>query len=71
MEIKRQKQIELMILQFAAMAVDLRGKLTPREVSKVSNLNRALDACESLFEELGWGPEQERVRSKADSNLMG
>lgn len=71
MAIQREKQVELMILRLAAAAVDIRGQLTPREISKNSNLARALDACEALFEELGWGPEQVNGAGKADYSVMG
>jgi hypothetical protein len=71
MAIHREKQIELMILRLAAAAVDIRGQLTPREISKKSNLTRALDACEALFDELGWGPEQANGSSKANYNFLG
>lgn len=46
---------ELMMLRLAAMAVDLRGQLTPAEFSKAPSLVFVLDACDLLFKELGWG----------------
>jgi hypothetical protein len=56
------------MLQLAAAAADLRRQLTPQELAKAPRLVAVLDACDALFEELGWGnpsapPEQgdERV----------
>jgi hypothetical protein len=55
--------MELKMLQLAASAADLRRQLTPEELANVPRLAAALDACDALFEELGWGnpaapPEQ-------------
>ena len=55
--------IELKMLQLAASAADLRRQLTPQDLAKAPCLAAALDACDALFEELGWGnpsapPEQ-------------
>jgi hypothetical protein len=46
---------ELTILRLAAIAVDLRGQLTPERLAKAPSLISVLDACARVFEELGWG----------------
>jgi hypothetical protein len=46
---------ELKVLQLAASAADLRRQVTARELAKAPRLAAALDACDALFEELGWG----------------
>jgi hypothetical protein len=46
---------ELKMLQLAACAADLRRQLTARELARAPRLAAALDACDALFEELGWG----------------
>jgi hypothetical protein len=46
---------ELTILRLAAIAVDLRGQLTPERMAKAPSLITVLDACDRVFEELGWG----------------
>jgi hypothetical protein len=48
-------EIELKILRLAADAADLRRQLNPRELARAPRLAAALDACDALFEELGWG----------------
>jgi hypothetical protein len=59
--------VELSMLRLAAIAIDLRGQLTPHERAKAPSLKAVLDACDALFEELGWGrpaaslPEAERA----------
>ncbi|HVZ51700.1 MAG TPA: hypothetical protein VG986_07025 [Pseudolabrys sp.] len=40
---------ERVLLRFAAIAIDVRGMLSPLEVSKVSALDRALLAIDALF----------------------
>jgi hypothetical protein len=47
--------MELKMLRLAADAADLRRQLTPSYLARVPRLAAALDACEALFEELGWG----------------
>jgi hypothetical protein len=47
--------MELKMLRLAADAADLRRLLTSKDLARVPRLARALDACEALFEELGWG----------------
>lgn len=49
------KFVELNILRLAALAVDLRGQLTPRAATRTPSLVTVLDACDLLFEEMGWG----------------
>jgi len=46
---------ELTILRLAAIAVDLRGQLTPERMAKAPSLITVLDACDRVFDELGWG----------------
>ena len=46
---------ELTVLRLAAIAVDLRGQLTPERMAKAPSLITVLDACDRVFEELGWG----------------
>ncbi len=43
------------MLRLAAIAVDLRGQITPHEKARAPSLVAVLDACDALFEELGWG----------------
>lgn len=47
--------LELQALRLAAVAVDLRGRLAPCEIARIPQLVKALDACDALFEDLGWG----------------
>jgi hypothetical protein len=47
--------MELKMLRLAAAAADLRRQLTPSYLARAPRLAAALDACEALFEELGWG----------------
>jgi hypothetical protein len=61
MDMSKSKQVpasdltELTILRLAAIAVDLRGQLTPERMAKAPSLITVLDACDRVFEELGWG----------------
>jgi hypothetical protein len=48
-------EMELKMLQLAASAADLRRQLSAEELAKAPRLVAALDACDALFEELGWG----------------
>jgi hypothetical protein len=50
-------EMELRVLRLAADAADIRRDLTP-EQAKCPNLTAALDACEALFDALGWGDNQ-------------
>jgi hypothetical protein len=62
--------MELKMLQLAAFAADLRRQLTPEELAKTPRLVAVLDACDALFEELGWGnpsaPPQQGDESVTD-----
>jgi len=49
--------MELKMLRLAADAADLRREVTPQQLAKWARLAAALDACEALFEELGWGDQ--------------
>jgi hypothetical protein len=59
--------VELSMLRLGAIVIDLRGQLTPHERARAPSLAAVLDACDALFEELGWGrpaaslPEAERA----------
>ena len=50
-------EMELRVLRLAADAADIRRDLTA-EQAKCRNLTAALDACEALFDALGWGDDQ-------------
>jgi hypothetical protein len=54
-EIPASDLTELTILRLAAIAVDLRVQLTPERLAKAPSLITVLDACDRVFEELGWG----------------
>jgi hypothetical protein len=47
--------MELKMLRLAADAADLRREVPPQQLAQWARLAAALDACEALFEELGWG----------------
>lgn len=47
--------VELTMLRLAALAIDLRGQLTPQDAAKAPSIIKILDACDVLLEELGWG----------------
>jgi hypothetical protein len=47
--------IELRVLRLAADAADIRRDLGPHELAKSAQLATALEACEALFEAMGWG----------------
>jgi hypothetical protein len=49
--------MELRVLRLAAAAADIRREMTPQEIAKCVRLAEALNACEALFEALGWGDE--------------
>ena len=51
--------MELKMLRLAADAADLRRLLTPQDLTRAPRLAAALDACDALFEELGWGNPSE------------
>jgi hypothetical protein len=55
-------EIQLLILRLAAVAVDLRREAA-NEIEYIPSLRGALDACDALFEELGWG-ETSRTLSR-------
>lgn len=57
--------VDLSILHLAAMAIELRDRLTPEHVRKAPSLPVALDALERVFRELGWDtPAQPRLRAQ-------
>jgi hypothetical protein len=51
--------MELKMLRLAADAADLRRLLRPQDLARAPRLAAALDACEALFDELGWGNPSE------------
>jgi hypothetical protein len=50
--------VELRALRLAADAADIRREFTPQQLAKCGPLAAALDACEALFDALGWGGAQ-------------
>lgn len=48
--------IEIRLLRLAAAAVDVCDQMTPEEIENTPSLRAVLDACDVLFDELGWGP---------------
>ena len=57
--VSRTIDMELKMLRLAADAADLRRRLTPQDLARVPRLAAALDACDAVFEELGWGNPSE------------
>ncbi len=47
--------MELRVLRLAADAAEIRQDLGAHELSKCPRLAAALEACEALFESMGWG----------------
>ena len=45
---------DLAILQLAALAIDVRAKLTPHHLQRTPSLAVALAALDEVLEELGW-----------------
>jgi hypothetical protein len=48
--------VEIRLLRLAAAAVDVCDQMTPEEIENTPSLRAVLDACDVLFDELGWGP---------------
>lgn len=48
---ERRREVELAMLRLAAMAIDLRGMLSPHEISDSPVLEKALSALDDLFQE--------------------
>ena len=72
---KRSKALPRTFLKFrffelAAIAVDLREQLTPQEIAKTPSLSTVLDACDSLFEELGWGAPSVAVTKRCQLDTL-
>ena len=59
--------LELRVLRLAADAADIRRDFTPQQVAKCEPLAAALDACEALFEALGWGGAQAQAQAAESS----
>ena len=59
--------MELRVLRLAADAADMRRDLTPQQ-AKCEHLTSALDACEALFEALGWGDAQGQLEEAGGSS---
>ena len=49
------QSLDLDILRFCGMAVDLRRQIPPEELERVPSLASAFDACDTVLEQLGWG----------------
>jgi hypothetical protein len=60
--------MELRVLRLAADAADIRRDFTPQQLAKCEPLTSALDACEALFEALGWGGAQQVQAHRAESS---
>jgi hypothetical protein len=58
--------MELRVLRLAADAADIRRDLTLQQ-AKCPHLTAALDACEALFEALGWGDAQAKAQEAESS----
>lgn len=48
--------VEIRLLRLAAAAVDVCDQMTAQEIENTPSLRAVLDACDVLFDELGWGP---------------
>ena len=59
--------LELRVLRLAANASDIRRDFTPQQVAKCEPPAAALDACEALFEALGWGGAQAQAQPAESS----
>jgi len=59
--------MELRVLRLAADAADIRKDLRPQELAKCARLTAALDACEALFDAMGWGDALEQPRAAKSS----
>jgi len=59
--------MELRVLRLAADAADIRKDLSPQELAKCARLTAALDACEALFDAMGWGDTQEQPEADKSS----
>jgi len=59
--------MELRVLRLAADAADIRKDLSPQELAKCARLTASLDACEALFEAMGWGDAQEQPEAANNS----
>ena len=61
--------VDLSILRLAATAIDVRGSLAPRDITRVPSLQGAFDALDKVLSELGWNTpesmgEEQLFRSK-------
>lgn len=45
---------DLLILKLAAMAIELRSKLSEEEIRETPSLGKALSALEAVMHEMGW-----------------
>ena len=59
--------MELRLLRLAADATGIRKDISPQELAKCSRVRAALDACEALFEAMGWGDAQEQPEAANNS----
>jgi hypothetical protein len=57
------RSLDLDILRFCSMAVDLRRQITPDELERIPSLAHAFDACDTVLEQLGWGKTAPQSKS--------
>jgi hypothetical protein len=69
-EISSDEAVEMMLLRLAALAIDLRERLTPEEIAKFPSLWVVMEACNDLLTDLGWGPLAEPLRQNRPPSLM-
>jgi len=56
LKMSAEELVEIRLLRLAAAAVDVRDQLTPWQIAQTPSLLTVLEACDVLFDELGWGP---------------
>jgi hypothetical protein len=66
-KVRHSPAVELRVLRLAADAADIRKDLSPQELAKCARLTAALDACEALFDAMGWGDALEQPRAAKSS----
>jgi hypothetical protein len=57
------QSLDLDILRFCSMAVDLRRQIAPDELERIPSLAHAFDACDTVLEQLGWGKAAPQSKS--------
>jgi hypothetical protein len=58
---------DLRVLRLAAMAFDVRAKLTRKEIRRIPSLELALNALDQVLKEMGWADNGSRPR-RTDSD---